>query len=103
MEPTESEALDRVFRALGDETRRRIWLVLGDQPGASTSQVAAAFPSLSRWAVMKHLAVLRDADLVQTLPQGRRRCHYRIDRSLDGLRDWLAGNDGDFRERGANR
>jgi DNA-binding transcriptional ArsR family regulator len=45
---------------------------------------------MTRWAVMKHLAVLRGAELIQTLPQGRRRRHYRDERGLQPLRDWLA-------------
>ena len=90
MEPTESERLDRTFRALGDASRRRIWAVLGERPGATTMELAAAVPRLSRWAVMKHLAVLRDAGLVQTLPRGRQRCHYRVEAELSTVRAWLA-------------
>lgn len=89
MEPVRSEALDQAFRALADDTRRRIWTILGDRPGASTSELTSAFPSLTRWAVMKHLSVLRDAELVQTLPEGRSRRHYRIETGLDEARAWL--------------
>ena len=91
MEASPNERVDRIFRALGDETRRRIWLLLGPRPGASTSDLTAAFPRLSRWAVMKHLRVLREAELLQTLPQGRQRRHYRVERSLDVIRAWLDG------------
>ncbi len=84
-----TEALDRTFKALGDGTRRRIWTILGARPGASTSELTAAFPMLSRWAVLKHLAVLREAELMQTLPQGRQRHHYRSDHALDAIRQWL--------------
>lgn len=86
---TEAEALDRTFRALADETRRRIWLLLGEHPGASTSALTAAFPRLSRWAVMKHLGVLQDAGLVQTLPEGRGRHHFRNEAALGVARGWL--------------
>jgi DNA-binding transcriptional ArsR family regulator len=44
--------------------------------------------------VMKHLAVLRDAGLVQTLPEGRRRRHYRVERGLEPLRKWMAEDTG---------
>ena len=90
MDESEGEVLDRVFRALGDETRRRIWMLLGQQPGVSTSTLTAAFPRLSRWAVMKHLRVLQEAGLVQTLPEGRRRYHYRNVSALAVVSDWLA-------------
>ena len=89
MEASESEILDRTFRALGDATRRQLWLLLGERPGATTMELADALPRLSRWAVMKHLAVLRDAGLVQTLPRGRQRCHYRDERALTPARSWV--------------
>lgn len=92
MEPTEIERLDRTFRALGDETRRQIWSLLGRRPGASTAELTAAFPLLSRWAVMKHIGVLRDAELLQTLPEGRQRRHYRSDPGLDAVRAWLSAS-----------
>lgn len=90
MDGPEGELLDRRFRALGDPTRRRIWRLLGESPGASTSRLGGAFPGLTRWAVMKHLHVLREAGLIQTLPEGRQRRHYRDERALDDLRAWLA-------------
>jgi DNA-binding transcriptional ArsR family regulator len=82
--------LDRVCHGLADPTRRRIYEALGRRPGMTTSQLAAGEPRLTRWAVMKHLAVLRDAGLVQTLPQGRRRTHFRDERGLEPLRAWLS-------------
>jgi predicted transcriptional regulator len=85
----DSDALDTTFRALGDETRRRIWTTLGDRPGASTADLTSSFPLLSRWAVMKHIGVLRDAGLIQTMPDGRARRHYRVDVGLDEVRVWL--------------
>jgi predicted transcriptional regulator len=84
-----SEDLDRVFRALADASRRQLWRLLREQPGATTMELAGALPRLSRWAVMKHLAVLRDAGLVQTLPRGRQRCHYRVERMLGPARTWI--------------
>ncbi|MEA2621409.1 MAG: hypothetical protein QOH61_319 [Chloroflexota bacterium] len=89
MESTESERLDRCFQALSDSTRRSIWRLLEARPGLTTADLAAEHTRLTRWAVMKHLAVLRDAGLVQTLPDGRRRRHYRDDRDLPMLRSWL--------------
>jgi DNA-binding transcriptional ArsR family regulator len=77
-----------VFTALADPTRRRIIELLAAQPPRSTNELAAMFP-VTRWAVMKHLALLRDAGLVQTLPQGRRRLHY-LDRRRFGIaREWI--------------
>ena len=38
---------------------------------------------------MKHLGVLRDARLIQTLPRGRPRCHFRVERALGPAASWL--------------
>jgi DNA-binding transcriptional ArsR family regulator len=81
--------LDALFAALSDPTRRRILIVLREHPGATTGDVAAAIASLSRFAVMKHLEVLRKASLVQMLPEGRRRRHYLVGRALEPATDWL--------------
>jgi DNA-binding transcriptional ArsR family regulator len=82
-------SLDRGFRALSDATRRAIWMDLGAEPGLTTAELAERRPRLTRWAVMKHLAVLREAGLIQTLPEGRRRRHYRDTAAFAALRDWL--------------
>lgn len=81
--------LDRVFGALADPTRRRIVVSLRETPGLTTGELADGVSSLSRWAVMKHLAVLRAAGLVQSLPDGRRRRHYVDGARLDEARLWL--------------
>ena len=81
--------LDRVCAALGDPTRRRILERLRSEPGATTGRLAADVPALSRWAVTKHVAVLREAGLLRTLPEGRRRRHWARSAPLDELRAWL--------------
>jgi len=81
--------LDRIFLALADPTRRRVLELLREREPRSTNELALAFP-LSRWAVMKHLDVLRAAGLVQTLPQGRRRLHFADRRPLGDAAAWLA-------------
>ena len=45
---------------------------------------------MTRWGVMKHLALLEEAGLVQTLPEGRRRRHFREAAALRPLSDWLS-------------
>lgn len=90
MQPPDDARLDRICGALADPTRRRIYVGLGTSPGLTTAELAAGEPRLTRWAVMKHLAVLREAGLVQTLPEGRRRRHYRDERGTVPLEAWLA-------------
>ena len=64
--------LDHVFKALADPTRREILDLLRDGPRATT-EIVEAFTHLSRFGVMKHLDVLRDAGLVTSRNEGRRR------------------------------
>jgi DNA-binding transcriptional ArsR family regulator len=63
--------VDRIFRALGDATRRDILrrTLAGE---ASVSQLAAAY-QMSFAAVQKHVAVLEGAGLVTKQPHGRER------------------------------
>jgi DNA-binding transcriptional ArsR family regulator len=65
------EAVDRIFHALADTTRRDILrrTMTGE---ASVSQLAAAY-EMSFAAVQKHVAVLEGAGLVTKLPRGRER------------------------------
>lgn len=63
---------DLVWKALADPTRRQILDLLRDGP-RQTTDIADAFPDLSRFGVMKHLDVLRDSGLVKTRAQGRQR------------------------------
>jgi len=57
---------------LSDPTRRAILDLLRQGP-RRTTEIVEAFPHLSRFGVMKHLDVLRDAGLVNTREQGRQR------------------------------
>lgn len=63
----EDAELDVVFRALADPTRRMILDVVRDGPRSTTEVVEAVCPraGASRFAVMKHLRVLAEADLVR--------------------------------------
>jgi len=63
--------LDPVWKALSDPTRRAILDLLRKGP-CTTTEIVAEFPSLTRFGVMKHLTVLRDAGLVQSKWEGRR-------------------------------
>jgi DNA-binding transcriptional ArsR family regulator len=63
---------DLVWKALADPTRRAILDLLRDAPRQTTA-IVERFPDLSRFGVMKHLEVLRDAGLVRTRSAGRLR------------------------------
>lgn len=67
-----TDDLDAVWKALSDPTRRAILDFLRDRP-RTTTEIVESFPHLSRFGVMKHLDVLRQAYLVQTREAGRQR------------------------------
>jgi DNA-binding transcriptional ArsR family regulator len=79
------------FGAIADPTRRAILDVLADRASLTAGEIADEFPEISRPAVSKHLAVLRDAGLVQIRKDGRE-LHYTLDvRPLAQLyQEWLA-------------
>ena len=66
------DGLDPVWKALSDPTRRAILDFLRDR-SRMTTEIVESFPHLSRFGVMKHLEVLRQAQLVQTREAGRKR------------------------------
>jgi DNA-binding transcriptional ArsR family regulator len=61
-----------VWKALSDPTRRTILDVLRDRP-RTTTEIVERFSQLSRFGVMKHIEVLRQAQLVSTREAGRQR------------------------------
>ncbi len=64
--------------------------LLADRP-RTTGELAAAFPKLSRFAVMKHLAVLQKAGLLVVTREGRRRWNAINPVPLrDVLRRWMS-------------
>jgi DNA-binding transcriptional ArsR family regulator len=67
-----TDNLDSVWKALSDPTRRAILDVLRERPRVTT-EIVETFPHLTRFGVMKHLEVLRQAHLVSTREEGRQR------------------------------
>jgi DNA-binding transcriptional ArsR family regulator len=82
--------VDELLAALADPTRRMLFEEALAAPGITTSELAARSRSLSRWGVMKHLTVLRDASLIQTMATGRLRRNYAEKAALAPLSAWLA-------------
>lgn len=74
-EPEGTEELEPVWRALANPVRRRILDALRDGP-KTTGRLADEFPDLTRFAVMQHLKVLEEAELVVPRREGRRRHNY---------------------------
>lgn len=83
-----SDSHDRVWKALGDRSRRQILDLLRERP-MTTSELDRAFP-FTRFAVMKHLNVLEEAKLITVQRQGRERFnHLNPVPVLAILRRWI--------------
>ncbi|MCO6458721.1 MAG: helix-turn-helix transcriptional regulator [Pirellulaceae bacterium] len=67
--------MDAVFQALAHAGRRRMLDLIRGMPGCNVNDVCKYFDS-SRIAVMKHLRVLEEADLVISRKAGRSRQLY---------------------------
>jgi DNA-binding transcriptional ArsR family regulator len=74
------DAMDAVFRALADASRRelldRLRAENGQTLGELCARLAKSGPSMTRQAVSKHLAILEEANLVATVKRGREKLHY---------------------------
>ena len=66
---------DRVFRALGDPTRRHLLDRLFAQDGRTLTELESEL-DMTRFGVMKHLRLLEEAGLVVTRRSGRKKLHY---------------------------
>jgi DNA-binding transcriptional ArsR family regulator len=82
------EALDEVFAALADPTRRVVVRRLGRGP-ASVGELAAPFP-ITLPSFMKHVRTLEASGLVRTSKTGRVRTCTLVRERLALVDDWLA-------------
>lgn len=73
--PGSYEENEPVWRALANATRRRMLDILMEGP-LTTGDLAERFADLSRFAVMQHLKVLEEGDLVLVVREGRKRYNY---------------------------
>ena len=80
-------SLDAVLGALADPTRRAMTERLAIGP-ASVSELAQPF-DVTLPAIVKHLAVLEHAGLVEHKKDGRVRYFTLVPAQLDGVADWL--------------
>jgi DNA-binding transcriptional ArsR family regulator len=85
--PTPHIPVERVLRALADDSRRRIVERLSDGP-VSVSGLAAML-EVTLTAVAQHLQVLEEAGLVATEKTGRVRTARRETAGFSVLEGWL--------------
>ena len=91
MDDRDPDDLDTVFRALADPSRRRLLDGLRARDGRTLGELCDVLPDMTRFGVMKHVAVLADAHLVVTERQGRTKLHYLNPVPIRGIHDrWIS-------------
>lgn len=68
-------AVDSVFKALADPTRRALMDALFERDGQTLGALEERLP-MTRFGVMKHLKVLEEAGIVTTRRRGREKLHF---------------------------
>jgi DNA-binding transcriptional ArsR family regulator len=87
-----------VFAALADPTRREVVRLLAQRPGLTASALAGELP-VSRQAIAKHLAQLRDAGLATSEPAGRETRYRLTPAPMTDAMAWMAGTGARWDER----
>ncbi len=83
--------MDEVFKALADQNRRKILDLLFEREGRTLGELCEPFTKLmSRQAVMKHLRILEEADLVTIRWEGKEKHHFLNAVPLQSIQDrWI--------------
>ncbi|MGZ8514317.1 MAG: ArsR/SmtB family transcription factor [Candidatus Limnocylindrales bacterium] len=71
-----TDSMAPVFRALADPGRRILLDRLFERGGQTLGELCEHLPEMTRFGVMKHLAVLEEANLVTTVKVGRAKRHF---------------------------
>lgn len=84
---TQSAVKYDVFQAIADPTRRNILQILdaSDRPISNISEHFA----ISRTAVVKHLKILEQAELISAEKKGREKIYTLHSERLQEIEDWL--------------
>lgn len=87
-----------VYDAVADPTRRKILRMLAEVEELPLYEITVHF-QMGRTAVSKHLAILKDADLVFARKVGRE-TRYRLNPTpLKEIQDWVSFYEGFWKER----
>jgi DNA-binding transcriptional ArsR family regulator len=84
-----------VFEALADPTRRAVLRTLASAGPSTLAELSRELP-VSRQAIAKHLALLREAGLVSASGQVRGRRYELRPRPLEDAVGWIAEVGGDW-------
>jgi DNA-binding transcriptional ArsR family regulator len=96
--PVDAALVDGVLAALADPTRRELLDVLSGRGQATATTLAEDLP-VSRQAVVKHLAVLDTAGLVESTKVGREVRFSVRPEALDTTARWMAALAADWDRR----
>lgn len=66
---------DKVFKALGDATRRKLLDLLHERNGQTLGELCENL-DMARQSATQHLGILEDANLVSTVKRGREKLHF---------------------------
>jgi DNA-binding transcriptional ArsR family regulator len=66
---------DKVFKALGDPSRRKLLDLLCEENGQTLSQLCENL-DMARQSVTQHLDLLEAANLISTVKRGREKRHF---------------------------
>ena len=66
---------DKVFKALGDPTRRRLLDLLYEKNGQTLGQLCENL-DMARQSATQHLGILEEANLVSTIKRGWEKLHF---------------------------
>ncbi len=72
---TTSLHADKVFKALGDPTRRKLLDLLCEKNGQTLGQLCENL-DMARQSATQHLGILEAANLVSTVRRGREKLHF---------------------------
>jgi DNA-binding transcriptional ArsR family regulator len=87
-----------VYGAVADPTRRELLGLLADAEELALHELTAQF-QMGRTAVAKHLAILKEADLVIARKVGRE-TRYRLNaKPLQEIPDWVSFYEGFWKQR----
>jgi DNA-binding transcriptional ArsR family regulator/uncharacterized protein YndB with AHSA1/START domain len=82
-------AMDEVFKALADPSRRLLLDSLNERNGQTLRELCSRL-DMARQSVSKHLALLEEANLVTTVRQGREKLHYLNAAPINEITDrWI--------------
>lgn len=90
VEPGDEAALDLMFRALGDRTRRAVVTRLVHGP-ASVSELAEPF-AMALPTIVQHLRVLEEARIVSSEKVGRVRTYQLLPDALVPANAWIVAH-----------